>query len=107
MVKFGEKSFCSIDCNLLLYFWPFDEEMELWVKECTEDGYAVGLCMNLPQLPPATWVSPTGKKHPATSITPYATFSMSQLAIRFERLWSSIRDSLSFSIGFRKLFDWQ
>ena len=54
MVKFGEKSFCSIDCNLLLCFCPFDEEMELWVKECTEDGYAVGLCMNLAQLPPAT-----------------------------------------------------
>ena len=78
MVKSGDKSFCSTDCNLLVCFWPFDEEMELWVKECAEDGCSVGLYMNLRALGPATWVSSSGKKHPTTSITPFETFNMSQ-----------------------------
>ena len=105
MAKSGDKYFRSTDCNLLVCFWPFDEEMELWVKECAEDGCSVGLYMNLRALGPATWVSSSDKKHPTTSITPFEIFSMSQLAIRFERLWSSLRDSLYFSINLGKVFD--
>ena len=107
MVKLGDKSFCSTDCNRLVCFWAFDEEMELWVKECAEDGCSVGLCMNHQALGPGTWVSSSGKKQPTTSITPFETFSMSQLAIRLEWLWSSLRDSLYFSINLGKIFDSQ
>lgn len=33
IVNFGDKSFWSNDCNLLVCFWPFDKEMELWIKK--------------------------------------------------------------------------
>ena len=33
IVKSGGKSFCNTECNLLVWFWPFDEEIKLWEKE--------------------------------------------------------------------------
>ena len=34
MFKSDDKFFWSAECNLLVCFWSFDEEIELWVKAC-------------------------------------------------------------------------
>ena len=81
--------------------------MELWVKKCAKNECSIGLCMSLRALGTATVVLPSGTKHRTRSITTFAIFDMSQLAITFERLWPSLRDSLCSSLNFGKIFDRQ